>query len=116
MNGDSPLKRAAISASGSGSPLSSRARRNRTMFALSVGSRATRSSAMNRASDGVRHLVVSGNGMAGARLVENVLARGGGDTFRVTIFGDEPCGNYNRILLSGVLAGSHSADDSFLNP
>ena len=63
-----------------------------------------------------RHLVVVGNGMAGARLVEDVLARGGGDRFRITVFGDEPCGNYNRILLSGVLAGSHRADDIFLNP
>ncbi|HEY3042442.1 MAG TPA: FAD-dependent oxidoreductase [Vicinamibacterales bacterium] len=63
-----------------------------------------------------RHLVVVGNGMAGARLVEDVLARGGGDRFRISVFGDEPCGNYNRILLSGVLAGSHRSDDIFLNP
>src|SRR5712664_103837 len=54
--------------------------------------------------------------MAGARLIEDVLARGGGDRFRITVFGDEPCGNYNRILLSGVLAGSHRSDDIFLNP
>ena len=52
-------------------------------------------------------LVVIGNGMAGARLVEDVLARGGGERFDMTVFGDEPCGNYNRILLSSVLAGSH---------
>jgi NAD(P)H-dependent nitrite reductase large subunit len=63
-----------------------------------------------------QHLVVVGNGMAGARLVEDVLARGGGDRFRISVFGDEPCGNYNRILLSGVLAGSHRSDDIFLNP
>jgi nitrite reductase (NADH) large subunit len=63
-----------------------------------------------------KHLVVVGNGMAGARLVEDVLARGGGDRFRISVFGDEPCGNYNRILLSGVLAGSHRSDDIFLNP
>ena len=63
-----------------------------------------------------KHLVVVGNGMAGARLVEDVLARGGGDRFRISVFGDEPCGNYNRILLSGVLAGSHKSDDIFLNP
>jgi NAD(P)H-dependent nitrite reductase large subunit len=63
-----------------------------------------------------KHLVVVGNGMAGARLVEDVLGRGGGDRFRITVFGDEPCGNYNRILLSGVLAGSHRSDDIFLNP
>jgi len=67
-------------------------------------------------SNGKRRLVVIGNGMAGARLVEDVLARGGGDKFAIAVFGDEPCGNYNRILLSGVLAGSHRSEDIFLNP
>ena len=61
-------------------------------------------------------LVVVGNGMAGARLVEEVLAKGGGDQFEVTMFGDEPFGNYNRILLSGVLAGTHSDADIYINP
>jgi NAD(P)H-dependent nitrite reductase large subunit len=65
---------------------------------------------------GPRRLVVIGNGMAGARLVEDVLVRGGRDLFAVTVFGDEPHGNYNRILLSGVLAGSHQAKDIFINP
>jgi nitrite reductase (NADH) large subunit len=63
-----------------------------------------------------RKLVVIGNGMVGARLVEEVLARGGAERFDVTMFGDEPYGNYNRILLSGVLAGSHAPEDIFLNP
>ena len=36
--------------------------------------------------------------------------------FDITVFGDEPRGNYNRILLSGVLAGSHRSDDIFINP
>lgn len=62
-----------------------------------------------------RRLVVVGNGMAGARFVEDLLARGGGDRFDVTVFGDEPCGNYNRILLSSVLAGSHHPDDIVIN-
>ena len=61
-------------------------------------------------------LVVIGNGMAGARLVEDVLARASGDRFRITMFGDEPYGNYNRILLSGVLAGTQQPDDIFINP
>ena len=61
-------------------------------------------------------LVVIGNGMAGARAVEEVLARGGADQFEITMFGDEPYGNYNRILLSEVLNGSHDAADIFLNP
>jgi NAD(P)H-dependent nitrite reductase large subunit len=65
---------------------------------------------------GTRRLVVIGNGMAGARLVEDVLLRGGRDLFAVTVFGDEPHGNYNRILLSGVLAGSHQPKDIYINP
>ena len=61
-------------------------------------------------------LVVIGNGMAGARTVEEILARGGGEQFEITMFGDEPYGNYNRILLSNVLNGSQDAADIFLNP
>ena len=62
-----------------------------------------------------RRLVVVGNGMAGARLVEDVLARDGA-RHQITVFGDEPCGNYNRILLSSVLARSHDPKSIFLNP
>ena len=54
--------------------------------------------------------------MAGARLVEDLIARGGGDRFDIIVFGDEPHGNYNRILLSGVLAGTHDPQDIFINP
>jgi nitrite reductase (NADH) large subunit len=61
-------------------------------------------------------LVVIGNGMAGARAIEEVLARGGGDQFEIVMFGDEPYGNYNRIMLSNVLNGSQSADDILINP
>ncbi len=60
-------------------------------------------------------LVVIGNGMAGARTVEEILARGGRDQFEITMFGEEPYGNYNRILLSDVLNGSHQASEIFLN-
>src|SRR5918911_2077887 len=63
-----------------------------------------------------KNLVVIGNGMAGARAVENILARGGADRFRITMFGDEPYGNYNRILLSNVLNGEQDAKEIFLNP
>ena len=38
--------------------------------------------------------------MAGARAVEEILARGGAEQFAITMFGDEPYGNYNRIMLS----------------
>src|SRR5688572_27416130 len=63
-----------------------------------------------------RKLVIVGNGMAGARLAEDVLARGGREMFEIAMFGDEPYGNYNRILLSGVLSGSHDPTDIFINP
>ena len=62
-----------------------------------------------------KRLVVIGNGMAGARLVEDVIARDPG-AFDIIMFGDEPYGNYNRILLSGVLAGTHDPKDIFINP
>lgn len=61
-------------------------------------------------------LVVIGNGMAGARLVEEVLSRGGGEKFDISVFGEEPRGNYNRIMLSGVLSGANSQDDIYINP
>jgi nitrite reductase (NADH) large subunit len=60
-------------------------------------------------------LVVVGNGMAGVRAIEEILLRGGAETFDITVFGDEPYGNYNRILLSNVLAGSDDADEIYLN-
>lgn len=63
----------------------------------------------------MRRLVVVGNGMAGARTVEEILARGSADQFAITMFGDEPYGNYNRISLSNVLAGSEDEADIFLN-
>lgn len=56
-------------------------------------------------------VVVVGNGMAGARLVEEVLAKRQSRSTELTVFGDEHGGAYNRILLSGVLAGTHRADD-----
>ncbi|MDQ1473662.1 MAG: nitrite reductase large subunit [Bryobacterales bacterium] len=61
-------------------------------------------------------LVVIGNGMAGARTVEEILSRGGGEQYDITMFGEEPYGNYNRIMLSSVLEGSSQADDIYLNP
>jgi nitrite reductase (NADH) large subunit len=65
--------------------------------------------------DNRRRLVLIGNGMAGARVVEEILARGGAEQFSITMFGDEPYGNYNRIMLSHVLSGEESHDDIFLN-
>jgi nitrite reductase (NADH) large subunit len=60
-------------------------------------------------------LVVVGNGMGGARVVEEILKRAP-DRFDIVMFGTEPYGNYNRILLSHVLNGSQSATEIFLNP
>ena len=61
-----------------------------------------------------QHLVVIGNGMAGCRAVEELLARDAG-RFRVTIFGAEPHVNYNRIMLSPVLAGEKTFDEIVIN-
>ncbi|MBA3745994.1 MAG: NAD(P)/FAD-dependent oxidoreductase [Solirubrobacterales bacterium] len=63
-----------------------------------------------------QHLIVIGNGMAGARAIEEIIDRGGADLFAITMFGDEPYGNYNRISLSNVLAGSEDPAGIFLNP
>jgi nitrite reductase (NADH) large subunit len=62
-----------------------------------------------------QRLVVVGNGMAGARTVEEILERGGGELFDITMFGEEPYGNYNRILLSNVLSGAEDEAGIFLN-
>ena len=63
---------------------------------------------------GKERLVVIGNGMAGCRAVEEILARDAG-RFAVTIFGAEPRVNYNRIMLSPVLAGEKSFDEIVIN-
>jgi nitrite reductase (NADH) large subunit len=66
-------------------------------------------------SEGVRpRLVVVGNGMAGMRAVEELLARAP-DRFAITVIGAEPHTNYNRIQLSAVLAGDKTLDDIVLN-
>ncbi|MBI1913755.1 MAG: FAD-dependent oxidoreductase [Planctomycetes bacterium] len=60
-------------------------------------------------------LVVVGTGMAGAKVVEEVLAREP-DRFAIRMFGAEPHGTYNRILLSSVLGGFHDPKDLWINP
>jgi nitrite reductase (NADH) large subunit len=59
-------------------------------------------------------LVVIGNGMAGMRAVEELLARAPG-LYDITVFGAEPEVNYNRILLSPVLSGEKKFDDIVIN-
>ncbi|HHN68168.1 MAG TPA: NAD(P)/FAD-dependent oxidoreductase, partial [Thermopetrobacter sp.] len=61
-----------------------------------------------------QRLVVIGNGMAGVRAVEEILKLAP-EKFAITIIGEEPYGNYNRILLSPVLAGESTIDDIMLN-
>jgi len=55
-------------------------------------------------------LIIIGNGMSGGRLLDEILKREP-DRFRITVFGAEGCANYNRIMLSPVLAGDIKADD-----
>ncbi len=59
-------------------------------------------------------LVVIGNGMAGCRAVEELLERDP-DRYSITIFGAEPRVNYNRIMLSPVLAGEKTFDEIVIN-
>lgn len=60
-------------------------------------------------------LVVIGNGMAGMDTVEKLLAIAP-DLYDITVFGAEPHGNYNRILLSPLLAGETALADIMLHP
>ena len=59
-------------------------------------------------------LVVIGNGMAGMRTVEELLSAAP-DKYEITVFGAEPYGNYNRIMLSAVLCGDKTIDDIVIN-
>jgi nitrite reductase (NADH) large subunit len=61
-----------------------------------------------------QRLVVIGNGMAGMRTVEELLAAAP-DKYEITVFGAEPFGNYNRIMLSAVLSGEKNLDDIVIN-
>ena len=60
-------------------------------------------------------MVVVGTGMAGAKVVEDVLARDP-DRFAIRMFGAEPHGTYNRILLSSVLGGFKHPSQLWLKP
>ena len=60
-------------------------------------------------------LVMIGNGMAGVRALEELL-KIAPEMYDITVFGTEPHPNYNRILLSPVLAGEQTLDEIVLNP
>jgi nitrite reductase (NADH) large subunit len=59
-------------------------------------------------------LVVVGNGMAGMRTVEELMKLSP-ELYDITVFGAEPHGNYNRILLSPVLAGEKTLDEIMIH-
>src|SRR3984885_15841700 len=62
---------------------------------------------------GFEHLVFAGNGMSGVACVEELIKSG--QVFDITIFGDEPHANYDRTLLSSVLADERDFDSIILN-
>ncbi|PTU02328.1 nitrite reductase large subunit, partial [Pseudomonas sp. HMWF031] len=59
-------------------------------------------------------LVMIGNGMAGVRTLEELLKLSN-ELYDITVFGAEPHTNYNRILLSPVLAGEQTFEEIVLN-
>ncbi|MDK7472636.1 NADPH-nitrite reductase large subunit [Bacillus paranthracis] len=61
-----------------------------------------------------KRLVMIGNGMAGIRCMEEILKHDS-DSYEITIFGDEPHPNYNRIMLSHVLQGKTNIQDIIMN-
>src|ERR1700756_4179180 len=60
-------------------------------------------------------LVVIGTGMAAAKVVEELLSRAP-DRFTIRMFGAEPNGTYNRILLSSVLGGFAEPEQLWIKP
>lgn len=61
-----------------------------------------------------KKLILVGNGMAGVRAIEHLLKLAP-EAYDITIFGSEPHPNYNRIMLSSVLAGGASLDEIVIN-
>ncbi|MEI7027522.1 nitrite reductase large subunit NirB [Paenibacillus sp. y28] len=61
-----------------------------------------------------RKLILIGNGMAGVRAIEHLLKLAP-EAYEITIFGAEPHPNYNRIMLSSVLAGGVEMKDIVIN-
>jgi nitrite reductase (NADH) large subunit len=65
---------------------------------------------------GRSRLVVVGNGMAGMRTLDELIKLGAAARHQITVFGAEPHVNYNRIMLSSVLAGDKTVDEIVINP
>jgi assimilatory nitrate reductase electron transfer subunit len=69
------------------------------------------------AAPGLRRILVVGNGMAGARLAEELRQRDPeARRFAVTVVGEEPHPAYNRVLLSNVIAGAIAPRETHLRP
>jgi len=68
-----------------------------------------------RRAPGTRRLVVIGNGMAAMRTIEELLELAPA-AYEITVFGAEPQGSYNRILLSSLLAGDKRLEDVVTHP
>ena len=69
---------------------------------------------MSQDSQPKQNLVLIGNGMAGMRTIEELLKLEP-EKYAITVFGDEPYGNYNRIMLSPVLANEKTLEEVMLN-
>lgn len=61
-----------------------------------------------------QQLVMIGNGMAGIRTIEEILERNP-DLFEITVIGEEPYPNYNRIMLSNILQKKMDIQETILN-
>ena len=59
-------------------------------------------------------LVVIGNGMSGLRTIEDLLDIEK-EKYDITIYGDEPYVNYNRIMLSYILSQEKTFEDTIIN-
>lgn len=59
-------------------------------------------------------LVMVGNGMAGIRTIEEIIEREP-DMFEITVIGEEPYPNYNRIMLSNILQKKMTVEETILN-
>ena len=55
-----------------------------------------------------QRLVIVGSGMAAARLLEELSARGGTSVFQIAVFGEEPSPSYDRSQLADVMNGARS--------
>ena len=68
----------------------------------------------NAASQEKMQLLLIGNGLAGMRCLEDLLDMAP-ERYEITVIGEEPWGNYNRIMLSPVLSGDKSIDEIMLH-